>query len=66
MAKLYSNGEGGNGQGWIRVGAVPSRSCRMNTESYNNPSLSPPLPGMSSTAPSVLLLKYISIMAKIL
>jgi hypothetical protein len=37
MAKLYSNGEGENGQGWIRVGAEPSKNRRMNTKPLNNP-----------------------------
>ena len=64
MAKLYSNGEGENGQGWIQVGAEPFKNRRMNTKPYKNPCLSPPLPGMPSTAPSVLLLLYVRIVAQ--
>ncbi len=54
MAKLYSNGEGENGQGRIRVGAEPSKSCPMNTEPYKNPCLSLPREGAPRDRPSPL------------
>ena len=54
MAKLYSNGEGENGQGRIQVGVEPSKNRRMNTKPYKNPCLSPPLVGATRHRPSPL------------